>query len=83
MEADKKIYIALRKEAINNSFAKKKEYITKRIEFNPSKSLHSVVNELIDNKKEMVLPKAESDNELASNFLTFFREKIEKNSCVL
>ena len=49
LEADKKVYTALRREAINTSFSKKKEYVSKRLEKNPSKNLYSVVNELIDN----------------------------------
>ena len=78
LEADKKVYTALRREAINTSFDKKKEYISKRLEKNPSKNLYSVVNELTDNKKVAVLPNAISDKELADNFMTFFCEKIEK-----
>ena len=77
-EADKKVYIALRKEAINTSFTKKKDYIRKRLENNPSKSLYSVVNELIDNKKVTVLANSNNDKELADNFLHFFQEKIQK-----
>ena len=78
LDADKKLYTALRTEAINNSFKKKKEYITKRIAENSSKNLYSVVNQLVDKKKEMVLPESESDLELAKNFQKFFHEKIEK-----
>ena len=33
---------------------------------------------MIDSKKEIVLPKAESDKALANRFQTFFKEKIEK-----
>ena len=77
-DTDKKAYIALRKEAINTSFNKKKDYIRRRLERNPNKSLYSVVNELIDNKKVAVLPNCNSEKELADNFLKFFQEKIEK-----
>ena len=37
------------------------------------------MNQLIDNKKEVILPKSESDKELANGFLTYFKEKVEKN----
>ena len=36
------------------------------------------MNELIDSKKEMVLPKSESNVLLANKFQVFFREKIKK-----
>ena len=82
-EDDKKIYITLRNKAINTSFNKKKDYIRKRIEANPSKSLYSVVNELTDNKKATVLPKSNNDKELANNFLNFFQEKIKKDTQIV
>ena len=78
LEADKKIDKALRKETINSSFKKKKLFITEKLKSGSAKTLYSVVNQLIDNKKELVLPKASSDKELADKFLIFFREKIEK-----
>ena len=37
-----------------------------------------MVNRLIDNKKEVVLPKAASEKELADRFQSYFKEKIEK-----
>ena len=37
-----------------------------------------VVNKLIDNEKDMILPKESSDKELANKFLVYFKEKIEK-----
>ena len=43
-----------------------------------TKSLYSVVNQMIDRKKEIVLPTAKSDKDLADRFQTFFKEKIEK-----
>jgi exonuclease III len=76
-EADKKMYIALRKQAIDTSFVKKKNYVREKLKEN-SGSLYSVVNKLIDNEREVILPKASSNKELANNFLVFFKEKIEK-----
>ena len=78
LHTDKKVYTALRREAINTSFSKKREFICKRLEKNPSKSLYSVVNELTDNKKVTVLPDSNNDKELANSFLLFFHEKIKK-----
>ena len=79
LETDKKIYKALRKETINSSFKKKKSFITEKLQSGCSRTLYSVVNQLIDNnKKEVVLPKASSDKELADKFLIFFKDKIEK-----
>ena len=77
-EADKKMYIALRKQTINTAFEKKKNYVRETIKNNSGKTLYSVVNKLIDNEKEVILPKASSDKELANNFLVYFKEKIEK-----
>ena len=77
-EADKKLYTALRKQAIDTSFVKKKNYVREKLERNSGKTLYSVVNKLVDNEKEVILPKAASDKELANNFLVYFKEKIEK-----
>ena len=77
-DADKKIYSALRKQAIDTSFLKKKDYVREKLAKNPSKNLYSVVNQLIDREKEVILPNATSDKELANNFLIYFKEKIEK-----
>ena len=77
-EADKKIYVGLRKQAINSSFEKKKNYVREKLQQNSGRTLYSVVNKLMDNEKEVILPKAASDKELANNFLVYFKEKIEK-----
>ena len=76
-EADKKVYLARRKETINMSFRKKKSYVTNKLKSGSSKTLYAVVNQLIDNnKKEVVLPKLSSEKKLADKFLVFFKEKI-------
>ena len=65
-EADKKVYLACRKETINTSFSKKKSYVSDKLKSGSSKTLYAVVNQLIDNnKKEVVLPKSSSEKELA------------------
>ena len=78
LDTDKKVYQSLRKQAVNLAFDKKKQFVSSKLEQGCSKTLYAVVNELIDNKKQAVLPKAESDASLANKFQIFFREKIEK-----
>ena len=77
-EADKNMYIALRKQAIDTSFEKKKNYVREKLDQKSGKTLYSVVNKLMDNEKEVILPNVASDKELANNFLMYFKEKIEK-----
>ena len=76
---DKILYTTLRKQTIQSSFDKKKAFITSKLsQRNSCRTLFSVVNHLIDNKKEVVLPKAASEKELADRFQVYFKEKIEK-----
>ena len=68
-ESDRKLYCTLRKQAVQTSFNKKKNFVTNKLkQGNSCKSLYSVVNGLIDSKKEVVLPKSTSDKELADRF---------------
>ena len=60
------------------AFDKKKKLVSDKLEQGSSKTLYAVVNELIDSKKEVVLPKSESNVLLANEFQLFFREKIRK-----
>ena len=78
LERHKVEYMILKKEAIKSAFEKKKIFISKRLEENSGKSLHKIVNELTDNKKETILPTGISDKQLANNFLIYFKDKIEK-----
>ena len=79
LESDRKLYITLRKQAIRASVDKKKSYVAEKLkQGNSTRSLYSVVNQMIDRKKEVVLPTATSDKDLANRFQTFFKEKIEK-----
>ena len=76
---DKKVYTALRKQTTQSAFDKKKAFVTNKLALgNSCKQLYSVVNRLIDNKKEVVLPKATSEKELADRFQSYFKEEIEK-----
>ena len=78
LETDKKVYQCLRKQTVNLAFEKKKQLVSDKLQHGTSKTLYAVVNELIDSKKQVVLPKSESDVSLANKFQVFFREKIEK-----
>lgn len=77
LQDDKKAYINLRKETLNLARKKKCEYYRKKLTSN-EKILFSSVNKLIDDKKENILPDAESDKSLADSFQSYFLEKIEK-----
>ena len=77
-EQDKNEFIRLRKETTEMAKGKKKNQIKKKIEEGSSKALYQVVNNLTDNEKARVLPTANSDKELAENFLDYFQKKIEK-----
>ena len=77
-QEDKDVYINLRKQTTELAKDKKLSYVTKKLNEGTAKTLYSVVNNLIDNNKEIVLPSAESDKELADGFLQFFKQKIAK-----
>ena len=75
---DEKNYTILKKECLEAAKLKKSKYIAERLKDGSSKSLYSVVNQITDNTTQTVLPTANSDQELAEKFLTFFRQKVEK-----
>ena len=77
-QVDKDEFIDLRKQTTQLAKDKKISYVSRKLEQGTTKTLYSVVNELIDNEKEVVLPTAESDEELAERFLKYFKEKIDK-----
>ena len=77
-EEDKRAYINLRKQTIKVSIIKKKQYVGRKLGGkNSSRSLYSVVGQLIDKRKTMMLPSDNSDEDLANKFNTFFNQKIE------
>ena len=76
--ADKEKFVDLRKQTTELAKNKKLSYVSEKLESGTSKTLYSVVNQLIDNNKEVSLPSANSDVELAENFLKYFKEKIDK-----
>ena len=72
-------FIDLRKQTTALAYEKKRSYYDQKLKDMPNnKTLYSVVNELIDNKQEVVLPMADSDQELADSFMNYFSEKISK-----
>ena len=76
---DKALYIALTKEATNIAQQKKNTYIKDKLNSDKSsKNLYSIVNNLLDNNKEVCLPSSSTDKELANKFQVYFREKVNK-----
>ena len=78
LQVHKEEYVNLRKQTTDVAKNKKKTYVTRKLAQGSSKTLYSVVNELIDNKKEVVLPFSESDKELADSFLHHIKQEIDK-----
>ena len=72
-------YVKLRKETTSLAYAKKKDYYEQKLNSaSNNKTLYTVVNQLLDNKQETILPTAKSDKELAESFVHYFSEKISK-----
>ena len=76
LQADKNIYINLRKEALILAHQKKCDYYSRKLIGN--KNLFNGLNRLIDNQKETILPDAVSNKVLADSFLDYFSDKINK-----
>ena len=66
LDNDKRAYQFLRKEAVQLAHKKKKELVTSKLKQGSSKSLFAVMNELVDSKRETVLPVSESGQLLAN-----------------
>ena len=79
LEEDKVAYVLLQKQTTALSVSKKKSYITDKLQSNTSsKELYNVVNQLLDNQKEVLLPSSNSNVELANEFCEFFSSKVAK-----
>ena len=76
-EEDKLLFHDLRKQTTTLAMHKKQSYISGKL-MAGNRSLYSVVDELLDNGKEVVLPTAVSDLELANNFRHYFSDKVNK-----
>ena len=76
-ESDKKAYILLQKQTTEMAKAKKKSYITDKLDKNSSlKDMYSIVKSLLDKQKMTILPDSKSPKELAEDFKAFFSDKI-------
>jgi len=77
-ESDKSAYVKLRKQTTDLALSKKRQYFTNQIkDCSSSKALYSCVNRLLDNTSSNILPSHDSPVDLASNFNSFFKKKIE------
>ena len=77
LPADRERFIHLRKETTLLARKKKQEHYGNKIaQCSTSKELYNCVNELLDKKKESVLPTHNSSAELATEFNMYFKEKI-------
>ena len=74
----KNVYNSLRKETTALASTKKKSYIDEKLKTNNPKELYNVVNQLLDNNEETVLPSFSSEVELANKFSEFFSNKVSK-----
>ena len=71
-------YKSLRKKTTELAHQKKCDYYGEKLNGVNNKVLYSTINKLVDGEKESVLPDAKSDTELASSFLSYFKNKIDK-----
>ena len=72
-------YNILRKQTTLLAQSKKKTYINDKLSSDiSSKNMYTVVNKLLDNNHEPVLPSSNSDLALAIDFKTYFTEKVNK-----
>ena len=79
LEVDKKAFIDLRKQTTALAFRKKREHYASKIgNCNSTKALFNSVYELLDQKKPSILPSHSSSKELATRFITYFKDKITK-----
>ena len=56
----------------------KSQYYADKVNSSNKKLLYSVVNELLDKNRDVILPNSNDNYELANCFMYFFVEKIEK-----
>ena len=78
LAADKENYKNIRKQTTESAYKKKCKHYGDKLEGANNKILYSTINKLLDNEKEVILPDAKSNAELANSFLIYFTEKIEK-----
>ena len=76
-EVDKQLFQDLRKLTTLLAMDKKQSYVSRKL-MAGNRSLYSVVDELLDNGKEVILPTTVSDVELANKFRQYFGDKVNK-----
>ena len=77
-EVDRVQYKSLCKQAVELAQSKKTKYYADKISSSKGKLLYSVVNQLLDQNQDAVLPDTSDNKELADGFMNFFIEKIKK-----
>lgn len=78
-QADEDVYITLRTQTTLLAKTKKKSYISDKLASNTSsKNLYTIVNNLLDNDQEPLLPSSTSDTSLANDFRSYFSDKVNK-----
>ncbi len=78
-QADEEAYKKLRKQSTALAQAKKKSYICNKLSTDTScKTLYAIVDNLLDNEQEAMLPTSSSDISLANEFRAYFSEKVNK-----
>ena len=77
---DRDAFHELRKKTTVLARETKEQFYIKKIQeaTNKPKELFKVINTLTDKEKVSILPKANSDSELANDFLHYFKNKISK-----
>ena len=75
----KENYRNIRKQTTELAQEKKHKYYADKLGSSDSKKLYSVVNQLLDNNQDVILPDTNDDKELANGFMNYFVEKNEKS----
>ena len=79
LQCDKELYNTLRKRSTSLAKDKKKTFISNKLaSIDSNKNLFSVVNNLLDNSQESILPTGQSDEILANEFSKYFSDKVKK-----
>ena len=78
LQSDKQEFLLVQKKCVQMSLSKKRSYIATKLNANTSsREVYHIVNQLLDNCKDTVLPDCNSDFELATKFRDFFSNKVK------
>ena len=72
---DKENYKDIRKQTVDMARKKKQKYYGDKLNSTDSKTLHSVINKLLDKEQDVILPYVNFERELANSFMKYFIEK--------